>query len=209
MKTIMISNKPKSAEQIMNGKKTIEFRKFYIEPPFKVVNYVTEGQELWGDGTGDTWKGIAEDQDIEEALKYTPTLSRLNGKVAFEYVVNKVEKIDKKYIQAERLDEETYLKIWDIVKNACLDKPKNLRDYLKGKDGYAWHISDLKIYDKPKELREFRKVCKHILIGIYCFSDNSECQYFNSPYCSCNGLKPITRPPQNFVYIEDLSEVEK
>ena len=43
MKSILISVKPKWAELEMNGKKTIEVRKkFYIEPPFKVYNYVNE-----------------------------------------------------------------------------------------------------------------------------------------------------------------------
>ena len=40
-----------------------------------------------------------------------------------------------------------------------IDYPLNslilMHSYAKGKNVYAWHISDLKIYDKPLELSEF------------------------------------------------------
>ena len=55
------------------------------------------------------------------------------------------------------------------------------------KNGYAWHISDLKIYDKPKELGEFRKVCL-----------NGKCS--DCIYEECK----ITRPPQSWCYVEEL-----
>ena len=32
-----------------------------------------------------------------------------------------------------------------------------LEGYLKGCEGYAWHISDLEIFDEPKELSEFKQ----------------------------------------------------
>ena len=56
--------------------------------------------------------------------------------------------------------------------------------YLKGRDGLAWHISDLKIYDKPRELREFTGL-----------------------QSTRFGMRPveITRPPQSWRYVEELS----
>lgn len=56
-----------------------------------------------------------------------------------------------------------------------------LHDYGKGKTLYGWHISDLKIYDKPRELSEFGKV-------------------------GFGHEVPLKRPPQSWMYIEDLGE---
>ena len=43
------------------------------------------------------------------------------------------------------------------LKKMCLS-PQELLDYIKlGKDGYALHLSNLKIFDKPKELEKFYK----------------------------------------------------
>lgn len=73
------------------------------------------------------------------------------------------------------------------------------------KDIYALHITDLKIYDKPKELKEFYIPC-HGLYSLYC----AKCKYYKCQSihdlcfyeCSCDEKKPITAPPQNYVYVE-------
>ena len=49
-------------------------------------------------------------------------------------------------------------------------------NYTEGKRVYGWHISKPVIYDKPKELSDF--------------------------YCR----KLLTRPPQSWCYVEELSE---
>lgn len=163
MKTILVSVKPKYAELEMSGKKTIEVRKFYIKPPFKVVNYVIKDKI----GTGIFMYGT------ELMGGYL-----LSGKVVYEYVVNKVDKIINRgngfYIDGEN---NGYTNL--IAKASCLDFI-DLKNYFKEKNGYALHISDLKIYDKPKELKKFATMCKH------------------------SGEKPITRPPQDFVYVEEI-----
>ena len=41
----------------------------------------------------------------------------------------------------------------EIARQSCLDYD-DMVDYLGNKDGYGWHISDLKIYDKPLLLSE-------------------------------------------------------
>lgn len=33
--------------------------------------------------------------------------------------------------------------------------------YLKGRDGYCWHISELKIYDQPRELPGVHRLAKY------------------------------------------------
>lgn len=44
----------------------------------------------------------------------------------------------------------------ELLKAACMSK-EAAEKYLKGRDGYGWHISDLKIYDKPRDLDEFSR----------------------------------------------------
>lgn len=97
---------------------------------------------------------------------------------------------------------------------------------------YANIIENAKRYDKPKELSEFRTFCRDAYFNdgdCFCkdgygscavrdkekeYPYNEECIYFDCPtygecceyedyaYCNCNGLKPITRPPQSWCYVE-------
>lgn len=66
--------------------------------------------------------------------------------------------------------------------------------YGKGKPLYGWHISDLKVYDKPKELSEFKTGCKG-------------CKERDTYHCKfhCYGERPITRPPQSYIYVKELT----
>lgn len=69
--------------------------------------------------------------------------------------------------------------------------------------GYAWHISDLKIYDKPKELGEFsiRKKCTSCKRSGY---ESTACMYDED----CIVPVPLTRPPQSWRYIEEITDDE-
>jgi predicted transcriptional regulator len=195
MKTIIVSVKPRYAEQILNGKKTIEVRKFRLEPPFKVVNYVTKC------GNDKLKNQLLRLEDTGECVLCSTTdLSKykLNGKVAFEYVVNKVDFLAPRGIKDIALYySDKWLK--KMLENACLSCDEAIAYQNNKSNLYGFHISDLKIYDKPKELREFRtpKNC-------------GECSVSDCYYCDS---KPITRPPTNFVYIEEIrycqSEVRK
>ena len=69
-------------------------------------------------------------------------------------------------------------------------------------------ISDLVIYDEPKELSEFKRFCDGVGGNIGC----SGCQYYYSENtesgsyeeCCCDNLRPITRPPQSWCYVEEI-----
>ncbi len=75
---------------------------------------------------------------------------------------------------------------------------EEVKAYLGSKNrGYAWHISNLKIYDKPKELGEFIKPC--------------DCEDKSCYLCDKSGYAPdmilqcyntVTRPPQSYCYVE-------
>ena len=64
----------------------------------------------------------------------------------------------------------------------CLTE-EDFFEYASGKDLFGWHISKLKIYDKPKALSEFTGLRKT--------------KFGYAPY-------EIKRPPQSWVYVEEL-----
>lgn len=185
MKSILLSIKPKYVELIARGEKTIEVRKSAPqEVPFKAYIYCTKGQELWGDGTGATWRGIAEDEDLDNVFKLNPTLARLNSRVIGEFICDKVDEWECKN-RLEILESfphwrASYMFFVDDLEKTCLTYD-DLWDYGKGNPLYGLHISDLKIYDKPRNLSEFGKV-------------------------GFGHEVPLKRPPQSWMYIEDLGE---
>lgn len=109
------------------------------------------------------------------------------GFVVGEFICDRIEKIyncgGAFYIKTDGK--------WDIAKTnligreSCLDYD-DMKAYLKNKDGYAWHISDLKIYDVPKEIREFK-------IKRKCTSCDENCIV----------SLPLTRPFQSWGYVEE------
>ena len=97
------------------------------------------------------------------------------------------------------------------ARESCLEFP-DLLAYLKDKNGYAWHISDLIIYDKPKELGEFfiKGDCEKYEYCIYCSNFHRGADWLDGSTCDedcCKeyGIKPITRPPQSWCYVEECS----
>lgn len=71
--------------------------------------------------------------------------------------------------------------------------------YIGEQYGYAWHISNLKIYDEPKELSEFYKkdfkkaLCYwEYLFGIDCVDDEPEPK--EEDYI-------LTKAPQSWCYV--------
>ena len=84
----------------------------------------------------------------------------------------------------------------EIARQSCLDYD-DMVSYLGNKDGYGWHISDLKIYDKPKKLSEFCIPCK-----VSC--ENCKNPLYFECRCEEKGKKIVTRPPQSWQYINEL-----
>lgn len=175
MKAVLISIQPKWCELIASGKKTIEVRKTApkSKTPFKVYIYCTHGDSLnylitsYFSNANKFWV---------DNNAFGSNVARANGKVIGEFVCDKVTEIKS---------DTVYSKVFggfDVRFNfdkyaACLTE-KQIFDYLADGKGYAWHISNLKIYDKPKELSEFSKYG------------------FGEPV-------PLKRPPQSWMYVED------
>ena len=198
MKSVLISIQPKWVEKICheigkeNGKpiyeKVVEVRKTRpkIETPFKCYIYAT-----WNGSK----KEILVKQDGRlfcEDWRKASGLQRASGKVIGEFVCDSI--IDIPFKKHFLYYGKKMFHSNNCCKEACLSYIE-LEDYLGNKDGYGWHISDLKIYDKPKELREFWT--------IKCTNKRNGCQDCKvKPSC----IKTITRPPQSWCYVESLGE---
>ena len=188
-KAVLISIQPKWSELIASGKKTVEVRKTKpkLETPFKCYIYCTNDfsnhatksrrNKFWiGEPINDMSKG-----------RYIG-----NGKVTGEFVCDRIFPISVYY---DNPNCKLALKEFPYV---CLTD-KQIIDYLgNGKQGYGWHISDLKIYDKPKELGEFKKInrdCWYADLGLA----KRDCPECKNKECF------MSRPPQSWCYVEELS----
>lgn len=206
-----MSIKPKYCELIANGKKTVEVRKTKpkIDVPFKVYIYCTKGEGyMYRTRLDENRVGVAE---------------IWNGKVIGEFVCDKIENFRydalemtyfaRKYQDANLLNEEfftgtqvTYQEAYDYCEGMTFGEEDT--DYF-----YGWHISNLVIYDKPKELSEFKTECKEWdKDNPYC----DDCKYFidcrgyeyDESDCACDGLKPVERPPQSYMFVEELGVLD-
>ena len=78
----------------------------------------------------------------------------------------------------------------EISKSSCLSVNETIR-YAAGKPICGWHIDNLVIFDKPKEIKNFLTY-SHIISGI---GFKGESKGFEI-------LKPLTRAPQSWKYVE-------
>lgn len=111
-----------------------------------------------------------------------------NGRVIGEFICNNASELDYVYYWNNGYEFAT-----------CLTY-RQVADYGKGKPLYGWHISDLKIYDRPRNLSEFSRPCSYS--GL-CFSCKRT-SFKKDGNLLCN--TKITRPPQSWMYVEDLGE---
>lgn len=192
----MLSIRPKWCEKIASGRKTIEVRRTAPkEVPFKCYIYCCKdnAQEIV---LLKDWKNRFSFGDYRNADGHFYDVA--NRTVIGEFICNEVERF---MVGSLRSD--------DIEKLACLSynemisyfyKPEEL-DGETTKQGFAWHISDLKIYDKPKELSLFYAKC-NIPESKCKLCDN--CFYKENGYGKDYAVKKLTRPPQSWMYVEEI-----
>ena len=184
MKAVMISIQPKWVEKIARGEKTIEVRKTAPkEVPFKCYIYETKGQYVKFTHGAHTKYGYG------------------RGKVIGEFICDKVYSIKNRGSSFSVADEEQSVTN-EIARQSCLYYD-DMVSYFGNKDGFGWHISDLKIYDKPRELSEFSRPCSYS--GL-CFSCKRT-SFKKDGNLLCN--TKITRPPQSWMYVEELQGKEE
>lgn len=178
---VLISIKPRWCELIASGKKTVEVRKTRpnMLAPFKCYIYQTQGKV----GTGLYKHGGVEimGRDVK------------SGKVIGEFICNMILPISIGCNKPEKLTpcEIHGYGLTDI----------EIMDYLgNGVTGYAWYITDLKIYDTPKELSEFKRWNRT--------EENVPCAHVKWLYPPCEVCKDcnLQRPPQSWCYVEELKE---
>lgn len=99
---------------------------------------------------------------------------------------------------------DSYLIFEDDYKAMCLSY-KEVKNYGRGNMLYGLHISNLKVYDKPNELGEFMRCqCKYLNENPTLFCD-CYCEYFDRRcYEKGGAFIPLTRPPQSWMYIEEM-----
>ena len=224
MKKILISVRPKWCEKICHvigkeeaGKpiyeKRIEVRKSAPkEVPFKAYIYATRPKKFYKCGavsTSDELLWLANGKvEMGDGFKFWADGDEyqcLNGRIIGEFICDRIEMVN-----AKCSDYGIDLFYHDCLTNGCLTEreiekyfnipeDKDLR-VMKG-NGYAWHISDLKIYDKPKELSELwgRKNCL-AADTVECWNCFAACREING-----RRYQPLRRPPQSWCYIEETA----
>lgn len=159
MKKILISIQPQWVEKILNGEKTVEIRKTMpkCELPAKVYIYCTHSKaklyknssllkEYKFEKKYNCWHTVI---GIQTNTKNIIDSKLLNGKVVAEFTLSNIDDFSVfengsvQYWSAHNL-EKSALTYEEVSKYVGLNKK-----------GYAWHISDLKIYDKPRKLDDF------------------------------------------------------
>ena len=190
-KAVLISIRPEWCELIASDEKTIEIRKtkpnLYV--PFKVYIYCTKPKV----GTDQLWildRRVRPEYNGLSAVcanLENPSGSMLgNGKVIGEFVCNNIYEIDPDHAIETVISEES-----------CVS-PREIHEYLGGKTGYGWCVSDLKIYDQPKALSTF-----------LAFRKCNSCKKSGYESTACiwdeNCIVPVTieRPPQSWCYVEE------
>ena len=182
-KAVLISIHPKWCEMIASGRKTIEVRKTQpkIETPFKVYIYCTKdgGTRFYEDAYGNFW---------QDGKSYSAFLS---GTVIGEFACDGMERVDVPFpAYMDQVDTR-------VLKAACLSY-REAHTYLGHRSGYGWNISDLVIYDEPRPLTSYHRPCPE---SLYCES----CAMWNERRGCGNAALQITRPPQSWCYIEELT----
>lgn len=107
--------------------------------------------------------------------KYVNLVNRggfLTGMVVAKFTLNKIRTSD----------------MTNCLQGSCLSYDK-VNEYTKGKKFYGWAIDNLIIFDRPKELSEFKTRHYPQFAGMVRNKTHYE-------------LKPLTKAPQSFCYIE-------
>ena len=186
MKAVLISIQPRWCELIANGRKTMEVRKTRpkIEMPFKCYIYMTATKERCR-----LWEYITAYQNSKGEI--------LNGsqKVIGSFVCDRIENFSVGSLHCDDIEKESCLSYSEMID--YFYKPEEL-DGKTVKWGFAWHITNLKIYDKPKELGEFSYPAEHNFTK-RTIKESREMGFI------CHGVY-ITRPPQSYIYCEPIEE---
>ncbi len=184
-KAVMLSIRPKWAEKIANGEKTIEVRKTRpkLDTPFKCYIYCTL------QGCNEFFRV---DLGGDVAKWNRGKWADRKGKIIGEFTCDRIYELETKarggsyYVKGE-----DWLTACEVAQQSCLTL-KDMHDYLHAQTGYGWHITDLRIYDAPKCLLSF---------GRKGFADASQASSGGGECCDCD-----KRAPQSWCYVEVMKD---
>ncbi len=141
---------------------------------------------------------------------YDKRVKMLNGKVIGEYICDDIVELEYDELEECYMFKNCYCGyiLDEILSASCLSYDE-LCKYGNRKPIYLWHITNLKIYDEPKELSAFYHYCGEE-------PNCKDCPFFYvesneavGTYEECQskegGWKPLTRPPQSWLYCEEVS----
>ena len=172
-KAVLISMKPKNVELVLNGYETLEIRKTRprLETPFKCYIYCTAGNLSY---------------EVDGGM----VCNVIGGKlVVGEFMCNTILPIQVECSSPAALGAGIE------VTGTCLTDRQILEYLGNGKQGYAWHISNLKIYNTPRSLDDFKpwnRDCKYTDLGLAI------------PKCETCRSCTFKKPPQIWFYVEEL-----
>lgn len=184
MKAVLLSIRPNWCKLIWSGMKNVEVRKTRpkMETPFKVYIYCT-GHDGW-------------------VMKLPKAgVQKMDRRIIGEFTCDKIDKLVHvgTMMDINILTLDGWYKPADALFQAACLTEETAKKYLKGRNGYGWHISDLKIWDEPVRLEDFWAIqpCTHR-------GDCCTCRRWDAKRLICRGEKfGIERPPQSWCYVED------
>lgn len=189
MISIIISLKPHDIEKVLIGERTVLILKFlpkYLAVPFNAFLYCKQGKPELSVQVADT-----------EVL--TPTYyltynkadmihTLLSGKIVAKCRIDCIDIVSYAG-SAFRINHDTpYTNM--VARQSQLDY-QDLLAMSKGKDLYAYHISQQDVFDTPKELKDFSS---YQVVGRY------------STGTIIKQWAPIKKMPGNWVYIDEDEE---
>lgn len=212
MKAILRTIKPKQCANIMNHIQSIlviknkreatAIQKLIDENGCADIYVYCSKQSPWI-----YWsEGVAKINNGQGCILGYKSLRNDNGKVLFKFRCYKVEELEKRRLfDAPFLSEYIYK---DNETSYSFERKTQLTEeelckYLKNKNGYVIHISDLEIFDEPKRLdnferygswRLYQKTCPKALQG--------RCNHGKGYYVNHCIRAELTKAPQNFCYVE-------
>lgn len=188
MKSVLISIHPKWCELIANGQKTVEVRRTRpkLEPPFKCYIYETKARS-----------DVPTFVDEEGHVSFEG-----RGQVIGEFICDRIDALVRVGYTGSGEPPRYCIRGTNfrikpaegLFQSACLTESE-AENYLKGRYGFGWHISDLHIYDKPRELSESKKFSRE------CFYSDLGYAIPKCPTCNYPGCF-LKRPPQDWCYVE-------
>jgi len=189
--SVLVSATPEQCQNIISGAQSVLVKKSKpkLDTPFKSYIYCTMGG----------LPKIVYDKSLEPQNIYEKNPNIINGRVIGEFVCDEITEIHHNEALGGYSVGMSHPMCDFFAESTCMDY-KELHKYLKGKDGYGWHISDLVIYDKPKELSDFKCECKGNCIDR---KSNTKCEKLFVDGFTCSGLKPLTKAPNSWCYVRE------